>query len=61
MHDLGIAITYTRRYALGATYGIGSEVDDDAMSLIKNLPLEEKKEFQELLANQMNSLNLLNL
>ena len=33
MHDLGIAITYTRRYALGAAYGIGSEVDDDAMSL----------------------------
>ena len=33
MHDLGIAITYTRRYALGAAYGIGSEEDDDAMSL----------------------------
>ena len=33
MHDLGIAITYTRRYALGAAYGIGSEIDDDAMSL----------------------------
>ena len=33
MHDLGIAITYTRRYALGAAYGIGSEEDDDATSL----------------------------
>ena len=33
MHDLGISITYTRRYALGAAYGIGSEIDDDAMSL----------------------------
>ena len=33
MHDLGISITYTRRYALGAAYGIGSEFDDDAMSL----------------------------
>ena len=33
MHDLGISITYTRRYALGAAYGIGSEEDDDAMSL----------------------------
>ena len=33
MHDLGISITYTRRYALGASYGIGSEEDDDAMSL----------------------------
>ena len=33
MHDLGIAITYTRRYALSAAYGIGSEEDDDAMSL----------------------------
>ena len=33
MHDLGIAITYTRRYAIGAAYGIGSEEDDDAMSL----------------------------
>ena len=25
MQDLGISITYTRRYALGAAYGIGSE------------------------------------
>ena len=33
MHDLGISITYTRRYALSAAYGIGSEIDDDAMSL----------------------------
>ena len=33
MHDLGISITYTRRYALGAAYGIGSEEDDDATSL----------------------------
>ena len=33
MHDLGISITYTRRYALGAACGIGSEEDDDAMSL----------------------------
>ena len=36
MHDLGIAITYTRRYALGAAYGIGSEEDDDAMSLTQS-------------------------
>ena len=41
MHDLGIAITYTRRYALGAAYGIGSEEDDDAMSL--NQPPEKEK------------------
>ena len=33
MHALGTAITYSRRYALGAIYGIGSEEDDDAMSL----------------------------
>ena len=33
MHALGTAITYSRRYALGAIYGIGSEDDDDAMSL----------------------------
>ena len=33
MHSLGTAITYSRRYALGAIYGIGSEDDDDAMSL----------------------------
>jgi len=32
-HDLGIAITYSRRYALAAAYGIGSEHDDDAVSL----------------------------
>jgi len=38
MHDLGIAITYTRRYALGAAYGIGSEIDDDAMSLNQSPP-----------------------
>ena len=38
MHDLGISITYTRRYALGAAYGIGSEIDDDAMSLNQSLP-----------------------
>ncbi len=41
MHDLGISITYTRRYALGAAYGIGSEIDDDAMSL--NQPPPPKK------------------
>ena len=41
MHDLGISITYTRRYALGAAYGIGSEIDDDAMSL--NQPPEKEK------------------
>ena len=41
MHDLGISITYTRRYALGAAYGIGSEEDDDAMSL--NQPPEKEK------------------
>ena len=40
MHDLGISITYTRRYALGAAYGIGSEIDDDAMSL--NQPPEKE-------------------
>jgi len=40
MHDLGIAITYTRRYALGAAYGIGSELDDDAMSLNQAPPKE---------------------
>ena len=33
MHALGTSITYSRRYALGAIYGIGSEEDDDAMSL----------------------------
>jgi hypothetical protein len=38
MHDLGISITYTRRYALGAAYGIGSEIDDDAMSLNQSPP-----------------------
>ena len=32
-HDLGIAITYSRRYALAAAYGIGSEHDDDAESI----------------------------
>ena len=32
-HDLGIAITYSRRYALAAAYGIGSEHDDDAVAL----------------------------
>lgn len=32
-HALGTGITYSRRYALGAIYGIGSEDDDDAMSL----------------------------
>ena len=41
MHDLCISITYTRRYALGAAYGIGSEIDDDAMSL--NQPPPPKK------------------
>ena len=40
MHDLGISITYTRRYALGAAYGIGSEEDDDAMSLNQAPPKE---------------------
>ena len=40
MHDLGISITYTRRYALGAAYGIGSELDDDAMSLNQAPPKE---------------------
>ena len=34
-HDLGIAITYSRRYALAAAYGIGSEHDDDAVALTK--------------------------
>ena len=33
MHALGTSITYSRRYALGAIYGIGSEEDEDAMSL----------------------------
>ena len=41
MHDLGIAITYTRRYALGAAYGIGSEIDDDAMSLNQPPPARQ--------------------
>ena len=41
MHDLGIAITYTRRYALGAAYGIGSEIDDDAMSLNQPPPAKQ--------------------
>ena len=41
MHDLGISITYTRRYALGAAYGIGSEIDDDAMSLNQPPPARQ--------------------
>ena len=41
MHDLGISITYTRRYALGAAYGIGSEIDDDAMSLTQPPPAKQ--------------------
>ena len=41
MHDLGISITYTRRYALGAAYGIGSEIDDDAMSLTQPPPAKK--------------------
>ena len=40
-HDLGIAITYSRRYALAAAYGIGSEHDDDAVSLTQ-APEKEK-------------------
>jgi len=40
-HDLGIAITYSRRYALAAAYGIGSEHDDDAVSLT-SAPEKEK-------------------
>ena len=43
MHDLGIAITYTRRYALGAAYGIGSEEDDDAMSLTQSTAEKEDR------------------
>ena len=41
MHALGTSITYSRRYALGAIYGIGSEEDDDAMSL--NSPSNQKQ------------------
>ena len=40
-HDLGIAITYSRRYALAAAYGIGSENDDDAVALTQP-PAKEK-------------------
>ena len=40
-HDLGIAITYSRRYALAAAYGIGSEHDDDAVALTQP-PAKEK-------------------
>ena len=40
-HDLGIAITYSRRYALAAAYGIGSEHDDDAVALTEP-PAKEK-------------------
>ena len=40
-HDLGIAITYSRRYALAAAYGIGSEHDDDAES--KTQPPKKEK------------------
>ena len=40
-HDLGIAITYSRRYALAAAYGIGSEHDDDAIALTQP-PAKEK-------------------
>ena len=40
-HDLGIAITYSRRYALAAAYGIGSEHDDDAESITQP-PKKEK-------------------
>ena len=40
-HDLGIAITYSRRYALAAAYGIGSEHDDDAVALTEP-PVKEK-------------------
>ena len=40
-HDLGIAITYSRRYALSAAYGIGSEHDDDAVALTQP-PAKEK-------------------
>ena len=43
MHDLGIAITYPRRYALGAAYGIGSEEDDDAMSLTQSTAEKEDR------------------
>ncbi len=43
MHDLGIAITYTRRYALGAAYGIGSEEDDDAISLTQSTAEKEDR------------------
>ena len=43
MHDLGIAITYTRRYALGAAYGIGSEEYDDAMSLTQSTAEKEDR------------------
>ena len=43
MHDLGIAITYTRRYALSAAYGIGSEEDDDAMSLTQSTAEKEDR------------------
>ena len=40
-HDLGIAITYSRRYALAAAYGIGSEHDDDAVSLTQAPPAKK--------------------
>ena len=43
MHDLGIAITYTRRYALGAAYGIGSEEDEEAMSLTQSTAEKEDR------------------
>ena len=52
MHDLGISITYTRRYALGAAYGIGSEEDDDAMSLNQAPPTEPGTSRTPTKANQ---------
>ena len=52
MHDLGISITYTRRYALGAAYGIGSEIDDDAMSLNQAPPKEPGSSRTPTKANQ---------
>ena len=45
MQGLGSAITYARRYSLGATFGIATEEDDDAecaCQKVKKMPAPEK-------------------